>query len=63
MKDSFEQFNDEEKRIYVGDCGCVRIETKHFRVTFQAGQFVEMLREIVAKQKLHLIFSKRFAPS
>ena len=50
---------DHEQRIYVGDCGCVRIESKHFRATLQPEQFVEMLREIVTAQSEIPSFGKR----
>lgn len=42
--------NETNKRIYVGECGCVRVESKHFRLTMQPEQFVEMLREIIKRQ-------------
>lgn len=40
-----------EQRIYIGDCGCVRIESKHFRTTMQPAEFVEMLRQIAREKK------------
>ncbi len=43
--------NEIEQRIYVGDCGSVRIESKHFRFTMQPEQFVGMLREIKNNKK------------
>jgi hypothetical protein len=46
----------DEQRIYLGDCGCIRVESKHFRATMQPEQFVEMLREIVKKQKKKPLF-------
>ncbi len=52
-----------EPRIYIGDCGCVRIESKHFRATLQPEQFVEMLREIVKKQSESPSFGNRLSIS
>lgn len=42
--------NETDKRIYVGECGCVQVESKHFRLTMQPEQFVEILREIIKRQ-------------
>ena len=42
--------DDSEKRIYLGDCGCVRIESKHFRLTIQPEDFVEILRKIIKEK-------------
>jgi hypothetical protein len=43
--------NDSEKRIYIGDCGCVRIESKHFRVTMPPEDFVMLLRRAAAEKR------------
>lgn len=41
---------DELRRIYVCDCGDIRLETKHFRVTFSPEEFAAMVSEIVVKK-------------
>lgn len=41
--------SDSEKRIYVGECGCVRIESKHFRLTMPPIEFVNLLRKLAAE--------------
>jgi hypothetical protein len=38
---------ESDRRIYVGDCGCVRIETKHSRMTMQPTEFIDLLRLLV----------------
>jgi hypothetical protein len=55
--------DDSEQRIYVGDCGCVRIESKHFRATLQPEQFVEILREIIANERRTPPFCNRLTIS
>ena len=55
--------NETEQRIYIGECGCVRVESKHFRVTMQPVQFVEMLREIAKKKKQKSGFNNRLSIS
>ncbi|HMS42311.1 MAG TPA: hypothetical protein PKE69_18910 [Pyrinomonadaceae bacterium] len=41
---------DELRRIYVCECGDVRLETKHFRATFSPEEFAAMVSEIVVKK-------------
>jgi hypothetical protein len=55
--------NETEKRIYIGDCGCVRVESKHFRMTLQPENFVELLREIVSKRNSVSSFYSRLSIS
>ena len=40
----------ETRRIYVSECGNIRVETKHFRRTFSPEEFAAMVREIVVKK-------------
>ena len=54
---------ESEKRIYIGECGCVRIESKHFRLTMQPEKFVEILRKIVKTQRIIPPFCNRLTIS
>lgn len=55
--------SETEQRIYVGDCGCVRLESKHFRVTMQPTEFIEMLRKIVREKADKPFFCNRLTIS
>jgi hypothetical protein len=55
--------NETDQRIYVGECGCVRVESKHVRVTMQPEQFVAMLQEIALKEKRKPMFCNRLTIS
>ena len=52
-----------EQRIYVGDCGCVRIESKHFRLTMQPSEFIEILRKLVREKDDNTLFRSRLTIS
>ena len=47
-KSNFEQ---ENCRVYVCDCGNIRIETRHFRQSFTPIEFVAFLREKLEKKR------------
>lgn len=38
--------SSEKRRIYVCECGNIRLETKHFRRTFAPEEFVSLLRQL-----------------
>lgn len=45
----FDSFN--QQRIYVCETGEVRLETGHFRRDFAPEEFIDLLREIIYKEK------------
>lgn len=51
--------SEPEKRIYVGECGGVRIETKNFRVTMTPEQFLILLRRRAATAKKNVSLGRR----
>jgi hypothetical protein len=55
---------NENARIYLTDCGCVRLETKHSRTTMTIDKFREFVREFkkrIEKPKNEFSFSKRLS--
>lgn len=40
----------EARRIYVCECGSIRVETRHERLTFSPEEFVGLLREVAAQR-------------
>jgi hypothetical protein len=55
---------NENARIYLTDCGCVRIETKHSRTTMTIEKFRDFARNFnkeIDKNETSYEFSKRFS--
>lgn len=40
-----------ERRIYVCECGNVRVETRNYRRTFSPEEFINFARELCRKEK------------
>jgi hypothetical protein len=57
-------FENKNLRVYLTDCGCVRIETKHFRTTMTIEKFRELAKSLEKSEQTSAIrksFSKRFS--
>ncbi len=57
-------FENENARIYLTDCGCVRIETKHSRTTMTIDKLREFAREFKRRNEKpnnEFGFSKRLS--
>ncbi len=55
---------NENARIYLTDCGCVRIETKHFRSTMTIEKFRELAKSLEKSKQKSVIkksLEKRFS--
>lgn len=51
IKREFSNSPDDERRIYVCEDGCIRMETRHRRQTFSAEEFVALLKGILLKEQ------------
>lgn len=49
------RFEPESWRVYVCECGNIRVETRHFRQSFSPEEFVGFLREKLKKRQTRVL--------